>query len=549
MKFFLRIAALLAALIPAALSDGARAPAIAQNVICATPPVGDSSNRCASTAFVQQSTRIRLSAPLTIYIDNVNGSDSNNGLSAGSAFASYAKASAYLASSIDTNNQAVTIQAAAGQTWSNLFQLAGWVGGGAVTFDAGGGSIVGSGGSYALDVILESASNSFTVRNATFTCSGGGGGVVLGSSSHGLVVLGAGLTFGACPGGAQISIDGPGRLLAGSYTITGGANWHLLATVGLIDFNNSAATITITGTPAFAGAFAQASSLGNIISFVTWSGSATGTRWSAALNAVIQTNSTSCNSYFPGSANGVASEGGRCDTIGTPATTGTTTNDNAAAGNVGEYACATIGTDPQCAQQQGLANVAVDGSNHSNLISLPLLPGDYDVTANALFSGTSTSVGLIAFSFSLLSPSPTLDLSQVDGFVEINGVGMFNGPNVPTMALGPKRFSVAGTAITFTGNNINFTAHNLLANDPVIFGPLSGATMPTPLVVNTVYYVKTVTNANQFTLSATPGGSTITLGGSPANVVIGLTLRTVGYCGFNGGTCNATAKMRARRVR
>lgn len=63
---------------------------------------------------------------------------------------------------------------------------------------------------------------------------------------------------------------------------------------------------------------------------------------------------------------------------------------------------------------------------------------------------------------------------------------------------------------TFTAatDKVNFTGHSLLANDPVVF---TGGTLPTvasgSFVLGTVYYVKTVVDANSFTLSDTPGGT------------------------------------------
>lgn len=59
---------------------------------------------------------------------------------------------------------------------------------------------------------------------------------------------------------------------------------------------------------------------------------------------------------------------------------------------------------------------------------------------------------------------------------------------------------------------VSHTAHGLVANDPVSF-TTTGA-LPTGLVAGTVYVVKTVVNANSYTLAATPGGSAIVTSGS-----------------------------------
>lgn len=56
------------------------------------------------------------------------------------------------------------------------------------------------------------------------------------------------------------------------------------------------------------------------------------------------------------------------------------------------------------------------------------------------------------------------------------------------------------------------TGHNLSANDTVVLST-TGA-LPTGLTAGTVYYAKTIVDANNFTLSATPGGAVINTSGS-----------------------------------
>lgn len=59
--------------------------------------------------------------------------------------------------------------------------------------------------------------------------------------------------------------------------------------------------------------------------------------------------------------------------------------------------------------------------------------------------------------------------------------------------------AVAG-AVTFTG-------HGLRAGDPVIF--TTTGDLPTNITASTVYYAKTITSANVFTIAATVGGTAI----------------------------------------
>lgn len=63
---------------------------------------------------------------------------------------------------------------------------------------------------------------------------------------------------------------------------------------------------------------------------------------------------------------------------------------------------------------------------------------------------------------------------------------------------------------------VTYTAHGKLANDAVAFST-TGA-LPTGLTAGTTYYVKTVVDANNFTLSATPAGAVINTTGTQSGV-------------------------------
>jgi hypothetical protein len=70
-------------------------------------------------------------------------------------------------------------------------------------------------------------------------------------------------------------------------------------------------TATLSGAPAFSSQFAFADRLGFITNAnVVYSGSATGTRYVANSNAVINTNGGGA-SYFPGSVAGSTATGGQ----------------------------------------------------------------------------------------------------------------------------------------------------------------------------------------------------------------------------------------------
>ncbi len=70
-------------------------------------------------------------------------------------------------------------------------------------------------------------------------------------------------------------------------------------------------TVTLAGTPAFSLAYAFASDTSLIsVSSVTFSGSATGTRYNVSANGVIDTAGGGAT-YLPGNSAGVAATGGQ----------------------------------------------------------------------------------------------------------------------------------------------------------------------------------------------------------------------------------------------
>ncbi|WP_017993945.1 hypothetical protein [Rhizobium leguminosarum] len=79
----------------------------------------------------------------------------------------------------------------------------------------------------------------------------------------------------------------------------------------------------------------------------------------------------------------------------------------------------------------------------------------------------------------------------------------------------PIRSSTATITIAAPGA-VTWTAHGLAVGDQVKFAT-TGA-LPTGLTAGTTYYVKTVTDANSFTLAATPGGAAITTTGTQSGV-------------------------------
>lgn len=164
-------------------------------------------------------------------------------------------------------------------------------------------------------VIVEGASVAVLVQGAGsdvaltgLTIQGSPSGLVC--SNGAFVSIRADVIFGAITG-VQMTAQQSGVIrIASGYTISSGALAHwLVSTGGYIDVA-SALTISLTGTPAFGGAFAEASQAGVIdASAATFSGAATGTRYAAATAGGINTSGGGAN-FLPGNAGGSATAPG-----------------------------------------------------------------------------------------------------------------------------------------------------------------------------------------------------------------------------------------------
>lgn len=237
--------------------------------------------------------RLTLSADTTYYV-RTDGSDSNTGLAdtAGGAFATIAKALA-VASALDTANFQLTIQVDAG-TWTIAVSLPRMVGG-KLPILAGVGSttII----STATDgAIVNDGATPWVVKNLKIASSVGSGL----TARNGGVISFSGIEFGSCVSYQIVAFNFSAITCTGNYSISGGAVNHIEAS-GYVDV--SLVTVTLTGTPAFSGSFIDAFSGRTRNVGLTFSGSATGVRYSVEATGVINTNGGGAN-YFPGNAGG-----------------------------------------------------------------------------------------------------------------------------------------------------------------------------------------------------------------------------------------------------
>jgi hypothetical protein len=242
-----------------------------------------------------------------IYYVRTDGSDGNNGLvnSSGGAFLTIQKAIDTVAA-LDLSIYNVTIQVADGTYGGAVLVSGPWIGSGTVTLQGNtstpANALLSTGASDCITVI---AGGTLIVTGFKLTNSG----AFLLHASSGSIRFSL-LTFGAC-GSQQVRVTDGGRMLAsGNYSIDGGAgnHWSALGN-GIVRVQSK--TITLTGTPAFSLAFANADLSSTVlVNGNSFSGSATGARYSATNNAVISSGGAGAT-YLPGNAAGSTGSGGQ----------------------------------------------------------------------------------------------------------------------------------------------------------------------------------------------------------------------------------------------
>jgi hypothetical protein len=124
--------------------------------------------------------------------------------------------------------------------------------------------------------------------------------------------------------------------------------------------------------------------------------------------------------------------------------TGTTTNDSAAAGIVGEYGEATL----VVASAITLAN-----NIPANITSISLLPGDYDVWGVVLYvpGGSTVTTQALGYIHTVSNTFPGNDSGQVGGIGGTGGSSSF-------LPVPQTRISLAVTTTVYLGSRVNFTS-------------------------------------------------------------------------------------------
>lgn len=124
---------------------------------------------------------------------------------------------------------------------------------------------------------------------------------------------------------------------------------------------------------------------------------------------------------------------------------GTTTNDNATPGTVGEYVSA-----------QQIAGVPLTTATPANITSISLTPGDWDVGGNCYLSATSGGT-TFATAISIVSAAlPPPATAPVFGFAQIQTAGGFAA--AMCLATGSVRISIAAATTVFLVASVTFPA-------------------------------------------------------------------------------------------
>jgi hypothetical protein len=278
----------------------------------------DGANFRILTSFVRASV-FQPSATINFYVNGAIGTDANDGLSntAGHAFATMPGAVSAITSrflSLGTANVSVAAGTYAGWT-INPSGVANWVFSG-----SGSGSCIISSSNVSINLGRGFIGNYGT--NSTFA-----GGFGFSTYYENINCSGGSITVsGTCAFSAPTNTSAPmigayGGYVAigGSHTYTGTTAAVILsrsATIGLGYYDlatSTPLTMTATGTTAFTVGFAYATLCGTIVAYptvVTWSGSATGPRYSAINNGTIFTAGAGAN-FFPGNSAGSTATGGQ----------------------------------------------------------------------------------------------------------------------------------------------------------------------------------------------------------------------------------------------
>lgn len=249
--------------------------------------------------------RKRLTTNTTFYVATT-GNDSTGDGSSGAPWATIQHAVDVIRTTYDIAGYTATINVAAG-TYAPVSVAGPFYGGSLVISGAGSASCQINATGSLQSALAASLGAMFRVSGFKVTSTTGSGLFVGGGGN---VTISNDIDFGTCGGTAQIATAHPGSgvYVTGNYKISGGGVYHMLADFasGII-ITPGVIGVTLSGTPAYSVAYAGAA--GNSLvdaQGMTFTGSATGSRYQTSTGGIIRTNGGGAN-YFPGNSAGSGS--------------------------------------------------------------------------------------------------------------------------------------------------------------------------------------------------------------------------------------------------
>lgn len=252
--------------------------------------------------------REKLTANRTYYV-RTDGSDSNNGLAdtSGGAFLTIQKALDVTLGTLDLGGYNVTINVAAGTYAGSISFASPQVGAGNITIN--GDTTTPSNVTTGV-ITVDGAGCRLFIKG--LNVSKGSGGYCICAKNGGYLKTSGNNQYSSVSGGHRIFAEALGMIEAFGPEIIQGtvAGAHYTARKNAF-IDCTGATWTASGTAAQGVAFAFATGLGQVFAFLnSSSGTFTGPRYNASVNAVVQTNGGGA-SYFPGNSAGSTATGGQ----------------------------------------------------------------------------------------------------------------------------------------------------------------------------------------------------------------------------------------------
>jgi len=138
-------------------------------------------------------------------------------------------------------------------------------------------------------------------------------------------------------------------------------------------------------------------------------------------------------------------------TLTNPAISGTTTNDSAAAGNVGEFVTASLASG---------SAISLTNGTSANITSISLTAGDWDVRGVLGLQGGATTV-VILQQCCITTTSATLDISPDKAAIVFSNNTPFGSTGRILLSAPVTRISLSGTTTVYLVANCNFTTSTL----------------------------------------------------------------------------------------